>query len=150
MSKAAKLAVESAARAAVGRQFSCAPVCTNLAFPNGGASHEFDIYVQGVLIGGVSTSPLKVGAGNVNTGGCDRASSEVLWLSLWPGPESRIHVLTDEPMAKWLAKRYRGIPFPHQITIYHYDQARDALSQAGVLHAQQAAADRRAARAGSG
>ena len=81
MSKAAKLAVESAARAAIGRQCNCVPVRGNLAFPNGGASHEFDIYVHGVLIGGVSTSPLKVGAGNINTGGCDRASSEVLWFS---------------------------------------------------------------------
>ena len=134
MSKAEKLAIESAARAAVGRQFSCAPVRSDLAFPNGGASHEFDIYVESVLIGGVSTSPRKVGARNVNTAECERASSEVLWLSLWPGPENRIHVLTDVPMAKWQANRYRGIPFPHRITIYHYDQRRDALSQVGVLH----------------
>jgi hypothetical protein len=95
MSKAARLLIEASARAAVGRQFNCAPIRQHVVFPNGGTRHEFDIYVQGSLIGGVSTSPLKVGAGNSNTGGCDRASSELLWLSLWPGDERRIHVLTE-------------------------------------------------------
>ena len=47
--------------------------------------HEFDIYADGIVIGGVSTSPLKTGGGTSNTGGCDRACSELLWLSLWPG-----------------------------------------------------------------
>jgi hypothetical protein len=135
MSKAVRLEIESAARVAAGRQFNCAPVSSKLAFPNGGALHEFDIFAQDILIGGVSTSPLKVGKGSPNTAGCDRASSEVLWLSLWPGPENRIHVLTDMPLAKWLGNRYRGIQFPHQITIFHYDQAHDALSQVGVFHA---------------
>jgi hypothetical protein len=134
MSREEKLAIESAACSAAGRQFDCTPVRTKLAFPNGGASHEFDIYARGVVIGGVSTSPHKVGAGNTNTAACDRASSELLWLSLWPGPENRIHVLTDEALAKWLAKRYRGIRFPHQITIYHYDLTEDALTEVGMLH----------------
>jgi hypothetical protein len=134
MSKAEKLAIELDACSAAGRQFGCTPIRTTVAFPNSGASHEFDIYAQGVLIGGVSTSPLKIGAGNTNTAACDRAASELLWLSLWPGPENRIHVLTDEALAGWLAKRYRGIRFPHRISIYHYDREEHMLSEVGVLH----------------
>jgi len=135
MTKAECLAIESAARAAVGRAFNCTPKSYNISFPNSGASHEFDVYVAGLVIGGVSTSPLTTGGGNRNTGGCDRACSELLWLVLWPGNETRVHVLTDRALADWLVKRYQGIPFPHPITIYYYELALDALAEVGILRA---------------
>lgn len=133
MTKAECLAIEHAACVAVGRAFNCTPRSYKVPFPNSGASHEFDIYAAGVVIGGVSTSPLTIGAGNRNTGGCDRACSELLWLVLWPGNETRIHVLTDLALAKWLVGRYQEIPFPHPITIYCYDRALDALAKVGSL-----------------
>lgn len=133
MTKAERLAIEKAARAAVGRKFGCDPQGCSVRFPGGKPVHEFDVYADGVVIGGVSTSPLTTGGGSRNTGGCDRACSELLWLSLWPGTEERVHVLTDLQLAEWLVNRYRGAVFPRPITIYHYDQYNDKLAEVGTL-----------------
>lgn len=135
MTKAQCLAIEAAARTSVGQLFNCVPNSTRVAFPNGGAKHEFDIYAPGLIIGGVSTSPLSTSCSNRNTGGCDRACSELLWLTLWPGPERRIHVLTDLPLATWLVTRFQGVAFPRSIFIYHYDLANNLLTVAGTLAA---------------
>lgn len=113
--------------------FKCEPVCQRIPFPNSGPMHEFDIYAAGKLIGGVSTSPLKTSGGGWNTGGFDRACSEHLWLSLWPGTEQRIHVLTDKPLAEKLVSRYRGAAFPHVISVYHYASQANVLSLVGTL-----------------
>ena len=48
-------------------------------------------------------------------------------------PETRIHVLTDKPLADWLVKRFGGAIFPHSITVYHYDHQSDGLVQVGLL-----------------
>lgn len=135
MTKAERLEIEAAAGTAVGRKFQCTPESRKVSFPGGHPVHEFDVYMEDVVIGGVSTSPLITGGGSRNTGGCDRACSELLWLTLWPGDEERIHVLTDRPLAEWLVNRYRGAAFPHPITIYHYDRNRDALEQVGAFSA---------------
>ncbi|MBI4443222.1 MAG: hypothetical protein HY649_07590 [Acidobacteria bacterium] len=135
MTKAERLAIETRARSAVGREYHCSPVSRNTRVGERGPVHEFDVYAEGIVIGGISTSPLKTGGGNSNTGGCDRACAELLWLLLRPGPEARIHVLTDRPMAEWLVNRFRGATYPHPITIYHYDVSCDALTKMGVLYA---------------
>ena len=135
MTKAERIQIEEAARQAVGRKFGCKAESANIQFPDDGPRHEFDIYAQGVVIGGVSTSPLTTSGGNSNTGGCDRACSELLWLTLWPGGEERIHVLTDKPLAEWLVTRYQGAPFPRRISIYHYGRESDVISHIGILGA---------------
>lgn len=134
MTKAECLAIEAAARIAVGREYGCAAVSRKARLGDHGPFHEFDVYSEGVVIGGVTTSPLKTGGGSPNTGGCDRACSELLWLSLWPGTETRIHVLTDRPLAAWLLSRFRGAGFPHRIIIYHYESTRDTLAPVGALN----------------
>jgi hypothetical protein len=100
-----------------------------LGFPKTDKSHEFDIFSKGVGIGGVRTSPYPyyTNGNNMNTGGCDRAASEILWLSLGQGSEKRVHVFTDWDMSQWIIKRYQGPPFPFDKAIYHYDQERDQL-----------------------
>lgn len=133
LSKAECLAIEAAARTAVGRTYCCSPACRKIRIGKTGPVHEFDIYADNVVIGGVSTSPLKTSPGSRNTGGCDRACSELLWLSLWQGNETRVHVLTDKALAEWLVQRYEGAIFPNSITIYHYDHPSDALHQVGIL-----------------
>ena len=135
MLKSDRLRVEAAARAAVGQHFGCEPQSQRVSFPNNGPVHEFDVYTPGIVIGGVSTSPLTTGGGSRNTGGCDRACSEILWLTLWPGTETRIHGLTDKPLADWLVKRYHGAAFPHDITIYHYGINSGALARISTLGA---------------
>jgi len=134
MKKAECLQIESAARQAIGRQYSCSPISRSLCCGEGGrVRHEFDIYAEGILIGGVSTSPPKNKSGSSNTGGQDRASAALLWLELWRGTEKRIHVLTSKPMADWLVAHFQGALFRNPITIYHYDQHADVLHEVGRL-----------------
>jgi hypothetical protein len=130
--KTEKLAIEAAARSAVKRAYHCDAICRSLRVGNTVGLHEFDRYAEGIVIGGVSISPLKTDGGNTNTGGCDRACAELLWLSLWPGTETRIHVLTDRALADWLINQFGGANFPNRITICHYDRATGALAE--VVH----------------
>ncbi len=135
VSKAVRLNVEDAARSAIGRLLTCKPMRVRLVFPGTHSKHEFDIFEKDIVIGGVSTSALIVGNGSPNTAGCDRASSEILWLCLWPGNERRLHVLTDKLLAEWVIRRYAGITFPRNIEIFHYELQSDVLSKIGVLAA---------------
>lgn len=98
-----------------------------------GASHEFDLYNSGKVIGGITTSPWKNKTGSNNTGGQDRASTELLWLTLWEGNENRVMILTDREMADKLFKRWQGCPFPHQIEIIHYDESKRLFERVGML-----------------
>ena len=135
MSKPDRLAIEAKAREAVSREFNRKLERKRVPFPNGGPSREFDLFADGHIIGGVSTSTCKTSGRRSNTGGCDRASSEILWLSLWPGPEQRMHVLTDRPMAEWLVTRFHRVSFPHIIAIFHYDPSEDRLTKIGTINA---------------
>jgi hypothetical protein len=137
LTKAECLRIEDDARRAIGRMYGCSPECRKIRLGKAGAIHEFDIYSANVVIGGVSTSPLTIGQNNRNTGGTDRASRELLWLSLWPGNETRVHVLTDRALAQWLYAQFRGVAFPYAITIYHYDLASDVLNQVGTMASTQ-------------
>jgi hypothetical protein len=42
------------------------------------ASHEFDLYEASTLVGGINTSPWFNKSGSYNTGGQDRAATELL------------------------------------------------------------------------
>jgi hypothetical protein len=133
MNKRGRLEIEARARTAIGTLFKCSATREIIGFPETDKSHEFDIFSKGIVIGGVSTSPYYTTGHNMNTGGCDRAASELLWLSLWQGPEQRIHVLTDRVMSEWLLKRYQGLAFPFDIAVYYYDRERDQLTEVGHL-----------------
>lgn len=135
MTKAERLEIEDKARLAAGRAFRCSPIRSSCPIGSDGQVHEFDIFCKDVVVGGVTTSPLSTGGGNRNTGGCDRAASELLWLTLWPGAEVRVHVLTDKPLAEWLVRRYRTAGFPHPISIYHFDIEVNKLNSIGILQA---------------
>ena len=87
-----------------------------------GAKHEFDLYDAGKLIGGITTSPWKNKTGSNNTGGQDRVSTELLWLSLWKGDEKRVIVLTDREMAERIIARFSGCAFPEKVEIILFDQ----------------------------
>lgn len=109
-----------------------------LYMPGGHARHEFDLYEENQVIGGISTSPWRNASRNTkrgtnNTSGQDRASAEFFWLSHWAGSERRIHVLTDEEMAVKLYGRYRGIPLKAPIEICHYSLRDAAFTLIGSL-----------------
>jgi hypothetical protein len=133
MNKTERLAIEASSRQAINKLFKANASNQRVNFSDGGPSHEFDIFQEGVIVGGVSTSPLKVGKGSPNTGGKDRAASELLWLTLWPGEEKRLHVLTDRSLADWLYHTYKGADFHYLISVYHYDQFSQLLTEIGVL-----------------
>ena len=100
---------------------------------NGGAKHEFDLYEISRVIGGISTSPWTNRTGSTNTGGQDRLSTELLWLTLWEGKEARVVIVTDMEMAQKLLKRFQGCSFPRQIEIVHFDAASDVFTSVGFL-----------------
>lgn len=102
---------------------------------NGGAKHEFDLYEISRVIGGISTSPWtnKTQKRSTNTGGQDRLSTELLWLTLWEGKEARVVIVTDVEMAQKLIKRFQGCSFPYQIEIVHFDAASDVFTSVGFL-----------------
>jgi hypothetical protein len=104
-----------------------------LSVGTGNASHEFDLYETGRVVGGISTSPWFNKSRSNNTGGQDRAATELLWLSLWPGNEKRVHVLTDKEMAQRLFKRFSGAGFPHRIEIQHFGIKTKEFSVVGTL-----------------
>ena len=109
-----------------------------LVFGESGAKHEFDIYEKDKVIGGVSTSPWRnkangSGKRTNNTSGQDRASTELLWLSLWQGPERRVHILTDDEMAKKLFQKFNGSAFQQRIEIYYFNAQDLSFLRVGIL-----------------
>jgi len=99
------------------------------------AKHKFDIYECGKFIGGITTSTWKCNTvrRSNNSGGQDRASAELLWLTLYRGDERRVMILTDEDMAERLFGRWQGCAFPHRIEIIHCDLREERLKKIGVL-----------------
>jgi len=104
-----------------------------LTLPGGTAQHEFDIFQESILIGGISTSPWRNLSGTNNTGGQDRVSTELFWLSLWGGRERRVLLLTDEAMAQNLYRRFRGAPVNSPIEIYHCNLQAVSFNLVGTL-----------------
>jgi hypothetical protein len=100
---------------------------------SGNASHEFDLYERSKVVGGISTSPWFNKSGSNNTGGQDRASTELLWLTLWQGSEKRVHILTNKEMACRLFKRFLGAHFPHRVEIHHFDINTKTFTLVGTL-----------------
>ena len=96
-------------------------------------AHEFDLYDPNRVIGGITTSPWKNRSGSSNSGGQDRASAELLWLTLWKGDEHRVMILSGEDMADRLLKRFQGCSFPHHIEIIHYDSPLREFKELGRL-----------------
>jgi len=108
---------------------------TSLKVGQQGASHEFDLYVPKKFIGGISTSAWtnKTPRRTTNTGGQDRVSTELLWLSVWEGTERRIIILTDREMTEKLFRRWHGCAFPYKIEIIHYDESTKLFETVRVL-----------------
>ncbi len=114
------LQIESLVRAEFNKMNNTNAQKSKLSFGNSNASHEFDVYEKSRVIGGISTSPWLNKSGSNNTGGQDRAATELLWLSLWKGREKRVLILTDEEMADRVFKRFSGASFPSKIEIQHF------------------------------
>ncbi|MBI4307391.1 MAG: hypothetical protein HY684_01110 [Chloroflexi bacterium] len=109
------------------------------------AVHEFDIFEQGRVIGGITTSPWKnrptenYPSGSNNSGGQDGTAAELLWLSLWQGYEERVLMLTDKDMATGLLHRWKGCRFPNPIKVVHFDGSKfdDAWLSGKILDTEE-------------
>ena len=98
-----------------------------------GARHEFDLFEDGALIGGIGTSPWRNPSGTTNTDGRNRVEAEVLWLSLWKGNEDRFEILTDKDMATNLVQRFVGCSFPSPIQVLWCSLESTSFELVGVL-----------------
>ncbi|TGK12924.1 hypothetical protein [Leptospira stimsonii] len=128
-----RLDLEERIRGKFNKIFNVHTVKEELA-PNASASpHEFDIYNKGKFIGGINTSKRLTSSGNNNTGGQDRVSSEIFWLSLWEGDERRVLILTDLAMQKYIQEKYEGWKFPHKIEVYYFDEESLELNNRPVI-----------------
>lgn len=134
-----RLAVEESVRSLFNRMEVTRADKTRLRVGDSGATHEYDLYETGKIIGGITTSPWKNSTGTNNSGGQDRASTELLWLTLWSGAERRVMVFTDLSMANNITKRWGGCPFPHRIDILHCELAQNQIHVIGTLGTRESA-----------
>jgi hypothetical protein len=126
-----RLDIEERARRSLNEHRGTTAKKSVLSVGTAGASHEFDMFEEGKIIRGISTSPWTNKTGTTNTGGQDRATAELLWLSLWSGQEVR--VLTDTEMAEKIYGRFAGCPFPYPIEILNFDIAAGEFTSKGIL-----------------
>ena len=103
------------------------------------AEHEFDLYDPQKVIGGITTSPWKNKTGSNNTGGQDRISAELLWLSVWEGEERRVMILTDQEMATKIFSRWKGCRFHRPVEIVCFNPADQSFRLIGKLSDQKEA-----------
>lgn len=99
----------------------------------GESKHEFDVYEEEKLIGGINTSPWRNKSGTNNTGGQDRVCTELLWLTLWNGKEKRVLILTDCEMFEKILKRFKGINFSKPIEVYLYSIEKKSIVNSQTL-----------------
>ena len=130
-----RLVIEVQVRQLFNQHFSRNANKQILSIGNNNAQHEFDIYEAGRIIGGISTSPWfnKTEKHSSNTGGQDRVTAELLWLTLWQGNEKRVIILTDQEMAKRIHQRFSGCPFTHTIEIFYCDLENQSFTPVGKL-----------------
>lgn len=128
-----RLEVESEIRDLFNSWYKVLGTKTKLRIGQNRTAHEFDLYDPNKVIGGITTSPWKNRSGSSNSGGQDRASAELLWLTLWEGDERRVMILSDKDMADRLLKRFQGCYFHHNIEIIHYDSSLREFEELGKL-----------------
>lgn len=133
-----KLQIEKEVREAFNKLSRTSAKKKTINFGKGAPSHEFDIFEKRKVVGGISTSPWfnkkKDGKRRTsNTAGQDRAATELLWLSLWQGPERRVLILTDKEMAERLFKKFTGACFRKNIEIHHFDLDTNKFRHVGNL-----------------
>ena len=127
--------IEKVVRDSYNSEHSCNAIKESLDIGDQGAKHEFDLYEEGKVIGGISTSSwkMKTKKKSNNTGGQDRVSTELLWLILWPGNEKRVLILTDHEMSCKIYKKFRGTPFAKKVHIFHFDLQNAVFKKIGAL-----------------
>jgi len=97
----------------------------------GEKQHEFDLYQEGVVAGGISTSPWLNRTPNRtnNSGGQDRVAAELFWLHLCRSAKRKVLILKEKDMANGINNRFGGSGFfSPAVEVWLYDPTTDTIN----------------------
>ncbi|NWF77939.1 MAG: hypothetical protein HXY36_05040 [Chloroflexi bacterium] len=97
----------------------------------GKKQHEFDLYEQGVVVGGISTSPWlnRTPKRTSNSGGQNRVAAELLWLHFCRSAKRKVLILKEKDMADGINNRFGGNGFfSPAIEVWLYDPTADTIA----------------------
>jgi len=97
----------------------------------GKKQHEFDLYQEGVIVGGISTSPWlnRTPKRTNNSGGQDRVAAELFWLHLCSSAKRKVLILKEEDMADGISNRFGGSGFfSPAVEVWLYDPTADTIA----------------------
>lgn len=97
----------------------------------GKKQHEFDLYQEGVAVGGISTSPWRnrTPKHTNNSGGQDRVATELFWLHLCSSARRKILILKEKDMADGINGRFGGSAFfSPRVEVWLYDLEPDTIT----------------------
>lgn len=129
--------LEAVARDAFNAVFDCRAQPATPIVGGRTARHAFSMVDPGRVVGAIIVAPWRerMLPESVPTPGQDRATAELLWLTLWEGPERRVLVVTDLDMAQGLITRFHGCYVPAHIDVLHFDLAAHSFYLAGRVGA---------------
>jgi hypothetical protein len=93
--------------------------------------HEFDLYQEGVIVGGVSTSAWrnKTAKRTNNTAGQDRVAAELFWLHFCKSAKRKVLILKENDMADGINSRFGGNNFFSPVVeVWLYDPMADTIT----------------------
>lgn len=97
----------------------------------GKVKHEFDLYQEGVVAGGISTAPWvnRTARRTNNSGGQDRVAAELLWLHLCKSTRRKVLILKERDMADGINRRFGSSEFFDPVVeVWLFDPAADAIT----------------------
>ena len=93
--------------------------------------HEFDLYQEGVVAGGISTAPWmnRTAKRTSNSGGQDRVTAELLWLQLCDSAKRKVLILKERDMADNISRRFGKCGFfSPPVEIWIFDPIANAIT----------------------
>jgi len=97
----------------------------------GKVQHEFDLYQEGGVAGGISTSPWvnRTAKHTNNSGGQDRVAAELLWLLLCNSARRKVLILKEKDMADGINHRFGGNGFfSPAVEVWLFDPTADTIT----------------------
>jgi hypothetical protein len=97
----------------------------------GKKQHEFDLYQEGVVVGGISTSPWlnRTPKRTNNTAGQDRVAAELFWLHFCDSAKRKVLILKEKDMADGINSRFGGNSFfSPTVGVWLYDLTADTIT----------------------
>jgi len=93
--------------------------------------HEFDLYQEGVVAGGISTAPWvnRTAKRTNNSGGQDRVTAELLWLHLCDSARRKVLILKERDMADNISRKFGKCGFfSPPVEVWIFDPTANAIT----------------------